>query len=150
MNFAELHWSAQSAQPLLVALQLLPLLAALTMSALRNYSRLVPLGLIFAAAELLLALYLYWSYDPINPALQFAEWMELPGPLDYHVAVDGVSILFVLLTALISFLVTVYGPVRGLGPAWRLMALIFAVEATLTSKSPSSTTSRPPEETSNV
>lgn len=131
MTFTELHWTAHADQPLLVVLQLLPLLAALAMVTLRHSPRVIQLGLALATLELLLALYLYAGYDPGNPAMQFAERLAMPGPLDYHAAVDGVSILFVLLTALISLLVTVYGPVRGLGPAWHLMALIFAVESSL-------------------
>ncbi len=131
MIFTELHWTAHAGQPLLAVLQLLPLLAALVMVTLRHSPRVVQLGLVLAVAELLLAVSLYAGYDPANPAMQFAERLALPGPLDYHAAVDGISILFVLLTALISLLVSVYGPVRGLGPAWLLMALIFAVESTL-------------------
>ncbi len=131
MNFTELHWSAHAGQPLLGVLQLLPLLAAVAMITFRQSTRVVHIGLALVVAELFLAIYLYAGYDPSNPAMQFAERLALPGPLDYHAAVDGVSVLFILLTALISLLVTVYGPVRGLGPAWRLMALVFAVESTL-------------------
>lgn len=131
MIFTELHWSAQGGQPLLAMLQLLPLSASLAMVALRRSPRVVQIGLVFAVAELLLVLYLYSGYDPSDAAMQFAERTRLLGPLDYHAAVDGVSVLFMLLTALISLLVAVYGPVRGLGPAWLLMSLIFAVESTL-------------------
>jgi NADH-quinone oxidoreductase subunit M len=131
MTFTEIDWSAQTGLPLLALLQLLPLFASLVIVALRRSSGLIPLGLVLATVELLLAVYLYFGYDTSNSAMQFAERVGLPGPLDYHAAVDGVSILFILLTALISFLVTVYGPVRGLGPAWRLMALVFAVESSL-------------------
>jgi NADH-quinone oxidoreductase subunit M len=129
--FTEIHWTAHADQPLLTALQVFPALAALTMWTLRQSPRLVQTALALAAAELLLALYLYAGYDPGNPAMQFAERMELPGSLDYHAAVDGISILFILLTALVSLLVTVYAPVRGLSPAWRVLALVFAVETTL-------------------
>jgi NADH-quinone oxidoreductase subunit M len=131
MSFTELHWSTHAGQPLLALLQLLPLMAALAMRTLRHSPRVLQLGVLLALAELLLALGLYVAYDPANPAMQFAERVVLPGPLDYHAAVDGVSVLFILLTALVAVLVTLYGPVRGLAPAWRLLALIFAVEATL-------------------
>jgi NADH-quinone oxidoreductase subunit M len=131
MTFFELHWSAHAPQPLLGVLQLLPLLAAGAVIAFRESARVMHLGLALVTVELGLALVLYFGYDPSNPALQFAERFALLGPLDYHVAVDGVSVLFILLTALIGLLVTVYGPVRGLGPAWRLMALVFLVESTL-------------------
>lgn len=131
MIFTELHWSTHIGQPLLGLIQLLPLLAALLMVKLRNSPHLIRLGVGFTVLELLLVLYLYSGYDSTSAAMQFAEHMALPGPLDYHAAVDGVSILFMLLTALITLLVTVYGPVRGLGPTWLLMALVFAVESTL-------------------
>ena len=132
MTFTELYWTAHAAQPLLALLQGIPLLAALLMLALRNSRYTIPAALAAAVLQLLLTLYLYASYDHTSAALQFAERLALPGPLDYHVGVDGVSIVFLLLTALISLLVLVYGPVRGLGPAWRMAAAVFAVQATLT------------------
>jgi len=131
MTFSEIGWAQQAGFPLLALLQILPLAAALAMLSLRRSGQAIPLGVALAGAELLLALTLYFGYDPADPAMQFSERVALPGPLDYHAAVDGVSVLFILLSALIGLLVTLYGPVRGLGPAWRLMALIFAVESTL-------------------
>ncbi len=132
MIFTELHWSAHASQPLLALLQGIPLLAVVLMLTLRNSRLALPSALATAAVQLLLTLYLYASYDHTSAALQFAERLALPGPLDYHVGVDGVSIVFLLLTALISLLVLVYGPVRGLGPTWRLAASVFAVQSTLT------------------
>ncbi|MCB1788381.1 MAG: NADH-quinone oxidoreductase subunit M [Gammaproteobacteria bacterium] len=131
MSIIELHWSLHAGLPLLSVLQLLPLLGALLMLALRTWPHLARLGLLLATVELLLAVKLYLDYDPTSPAMQFAEWWHLFGPLDYHAAVDGVSVLFILLSALTSLLVMVYGPIRGLGPTWQLMALVFAVESTL-------------------
>jgi NADH-quinone oxidoreductase subunit M len=132
MTFTELHWTVHAGQPLLALLQGIPLLAALLMLTLRNSRYTIPAALTAAAVQLILTLYLYASYDLTSTALQFAERLALPGPFDYHAGVDGVSIVFLLLTALISLLVLVYGPVRGLGPAWRLAAAVFAVQATLT------------------
>lgn len=131
MIVEEWVWSAQSAFPVLAALQLLPLLAALVMIGLRDAKGTVPLALAAGALELGLSVHLYLAYDPKATAMQFAERVALPGPLDYHAAADGVTVVFVLLTALITFLVLVYGPVRGLGPAWRMSAAVFGVEATL-------------------
>ena len=131
MNPIAISWDNQSAWPLLAVLQLLPLLGALVVLALRRGSLATLAGVILASFELLLAILLYRGYDPSNAALQFAEHLSLPGLLDYHAAVDGVSILFILLTALIILLVSLYGPVRGLGPPWRLMALILAIESSL-------------------
>jgi len=132
MTFTELHWTAHAAQPLLGLLQAIPLIAAALMLIMRESRSTVPVALGIAGAQLLLTIYLYTSYDQANPALQFMERLALPGPLDYHVGVDGVSIVFLLLTALVGFLVLVYGPARGLKPTWQLAATIFAVQSTLT------------------
>jgi NADH-quinone oxidoreductase subunit M len=131
MTFTELPWSTHAGFPVLAVLQLLPLLAASALVALRRSRYAGRLGVTLAAVELLPAFYLYSRYDSTNPAMQLAEHLALPGPLSYHAAVDGVGVLFILLTALIGLLVSVYAPVRGLKPAWRVLALILAVEATL-------------------
>ena len=131
MNPISIPWDSQAAWPLLAVLQLLPLLGALVVLALRRGFLATFAGVILASFELLLAILLYRGYDPTNAAMQFAEHLSLPGLLDYHAAVDGVSILFILLTALIILLVSLYGPVRGLGPPSRLMALILAIESSL-------------------
>lgn len=133
MIFTELHWSAQGDLPLLALLQVLPLVAALLAWAWRDRSWLIQFGILAAALELLLAVRLYLLYDPSTVAMQFAERVVLIGPLAYHAAVDGVSVLFVLLSGLLSLLVTVYGPVRGLRPTGPLYITVFAVEAALMS-----------------
>ncbi|TNF57615.1 MAG: NADH-quinone oxidoreductase subunit L, partial [Gammaproteobacteria bacterium] len=131
MSPGEIPWSAQAAWPLLAGLQLLPLAGAGLALVLRRGTLAILAGIALTGLELLLALALYHHYDPAHPALQFAERVSLAGWLDYHAAVDGVSILFILLTAFLSLLVAIYGPARGLGPPWRLMALILAIEASL-------------------
>jgi NADH-quinone oxidoreductase subunit M len=131
MLLTELHWTTHAEQPLLAAVQLLPALTALLMLVQRAAKPTLALALTAACIELALTVLLYSAYDSTSPSLQFAEHLSLPGPFDYHAAVDGVSILFMLLTALLSLLVLVYGPLRGLGPAWRMAAAVFAVEAAL-------------------
>lgn len=131
MPASALPWGAQSAWPLLAVLQLLPLAGAGLVLFLRREALALVAGIGLTGVELLLAILLYLHYDPAQPALQFAEQGRLWGWLDYHAAVDGVSILFILLTGFLSLLVAVYGPVRGLGPPWRLMPLILASEASL-------------------
>ena len=131
MSASEIPWSAQAAWPLLAGLQLLPLAGAGLMLALRRDRPAILVGIGLTGLELVLALVLWHHYDPVQPALQFAEHAHLGGWLDYHAAVDGISVLFILLTGFLSLLVALYGPVRGLGPPWRLMALILAIEASL-------------------
>lgn len=129
----ELHWSYQASIPLLAMLQLLPLLAAGLAWVWRDAPRLITFGILAAALELLLAIWLYLLYDPTTAAMQFAERAVFLGPLAYHAAVDGVSVLFVLLSALLSLLVVIYGPVRGLRPTALLFMAVFSAEAALMS-----------------
>ena len=52
----------------------------------------------------LLSLYLWFNFDRSTSAFQFvekAEWMPLLG-LSYHLGVDGISVLFVMLTTLLT------------------------------------------------
>ena len=129
----EIHWSLQASFPMLATLQLLPLLAMTAVLLLRDARHIVALGGAGALLELGLAVELYRRFDPVQPAMQFAEWGKLPGGFGYHAAADGVTVLFVLLTALITLLVAVYGPVRGLKPTHRFLAVVFAIESTLMS-----------------
>jgi len=61
---------------------------------------------LFTAPPLLLAVWLYMNFDGSNPGLQFVEkaaWIPVYN-IEYFVAVDGISISMVLLTALLCFL----------------------------------------------
>jgi len=133
MSFTEIPWATQIHIPLLAVLQLLPALAALVVWGWRDSARAVRFGILAAVVELALAIWLYLVYDHGNASLQFAERLALVGPVAYHAAVDGVSVLFVLLSALLCLLVVIYGPVRGLQPTAPLLTTVFAVEATLMS-----------------
>lgn len=114
--------------PLLSLLQLLPLLGAAAVFALRARTAAVWVGRGFALAELVLAVSVSRTIDSTNPALQLAERLPLPG---YHVAVDGVSILFVLLGAIIVMFMALYELVRGLARPGPLLGLILLAEAAL-------------------
>ena len=131
MPASEIPWDVQVAWPLLAVLQLLPLVGAGLVLFVRREALALLAGIGLTGVEFLLTVLLYLYFDPAQPALQFAERGRLWGWLDYHAAVDGVSVLFILLTAFLSLLVAVYGPVRRLGPPWRLMPLILAIEASL-------------------
>jgi NADH-quinone oxidoreductase subunit M len=125
--------TAPAAFPVLALLQLLPLAGALAVLALRRKGPAIALGIGVASAELGLGIYLYRALDQGSADLQFAErWTPIP-PINYHAGVDGVSVLFILLTALLCLLVTIYGPVRRLDPAPRFLGVVFAIEATLMS-----------------
>ncbi len=92
----------QATWPILEVLQLLPFAAALILWHIRGKPAAI-LGLATVVIEMLLALQLYRQFDASIDNMQFATHANLLG-LPYHAAVDGISILFVLLTALLSLL----------------------------------------------
>ena len=119
--------------PVLTLLQLLPLGTAFLMLTLRREAGAIALGVAMASVELGLGIYLYRALDQGSAVLQFAQRWTLIPPVNYHVGVDGVSVLFILLTALLCLLIVVYGPVRRLTPTPQFLAAMFAIEATLMS-----------------
>ena len=133
MILNEIPWTTQSSYPILAGLQLLPVVAILLIQTFKERGLAVPLALLFGALELLLAGVLLGRFDAQLDALQFAEHLTLIPPLTYHAAVDGVSVLFILLTAFISLLVVIYAEVRDLRPRAQLHTVVFALQASLMS-----------------
>jgi NADH-quinone oxidoreductase subunit M len=131
MNISELHWTAQAGYPVLATLQLLPLTAVLLLILLHGKRLLYPVAIGLSLAEFLLAVDLYRRFDADNASLQLAEHLPLLPFLDYHAAVDGMSVLFVLLTAVLSLLVVLYAQVRQLANSSAFLAMVFAIQATL-------------------
>ena len=126
--FSEILWNTQASLPWLLCLQLLPLAAAALVFALGERSTAVICGKLAALAELAIAAVAALAIDPQSAALQLAE--RLP-PLAYHVAVDGLSLVFLLLTALLTLLMTLYGMSRGMISPGRLFAVLLLAEAGL-------------------
>ncbi|MCG6862218.1 MAG: NADH-quinone oxidoreductase subunit M [Chromatiaceae bacterium] len=119
--------------PLLALLQLLPLGTAILVLAVRRERPAIAIGVLMAATELALSLYIYRILDQGSAVLQLAErWTPIP-PINYHAGADGVSVLFILLTALLCLLVVVYGSAWRLRPASHFLAVVLAIEATLMS-----------------
>lgn len=126
--FREILWPQQAGLPLLALLQLLPLVGAAVVFALRERSTAIVAGKAFALATLLLAGYATACIDPLRPELQLAEHIA---PLGYHAAVDGLAMVFVLVAALLTFLMTLYGMSRGMISPGRLFAVLLLAEAGL-------------------
>jgi NADH-quinone oxidoreductase subunit M len=127
-GLTEIFWYQQAGLPLLFWLQALPLIGAAVVYALKERASAVLLGKVFALAELGLAIIVVSRINPLSPALQLAERFA---PLAYHVAVDGISLIFVLSTALLTFLMTLYGMSRGMISPGRLFAVLLLAEAGL-------------------
>jgi NADH-quinone oxidoreductase subunit M len=131
MVLEEIHWTTQAGYPVLGTLQLLPLLGLALMLLVRESRGAANLGLALLGVELLVALDLFRRFVPGQPGLQLGEQLSLPGALQYHAAIDGVSLIFMMLTALLALMVGLYGRVRNLAPARHYLALVFAVELAL-------------------
>ncbi len=127
-NFSEISWAAQAPLPLLLLVQLLPAFGAAAVHFLGERRSAVTLGKIVALAELLLIFWAVRSIDPGLPALQLAEHFA---PLAYHVAVDGLSLVFLLVAALLTFLMTLYGMSRGMISPGHLFAVLLIAETGL-------------------
>ncbi len=127
-GLSEIFWQTQTGLPLLAMLQLWPLLGAAVVFALRERSTAVVVGKIVSGGELLLAIWTVTRLDPTLAALQLAERLSL---LAYHVAVDGLSMVFVLVAALLTFLMTLYGMSRGMISPGRLFSVLLIAEAGL-------------------
>jgi NADH-quinone oxidoreductase subunit M len=124
----ELPWSAHARYPLLAILQWLPLIGAGVLLLMRDAPRAVFFGRLFAVAELGVAMDLYRQFDASARVMQFAERVDA---LAYHAAADGITVLFVLLTALLGLLLTFYGMARAQMSPARMIAVLLSVETAL-------------------
>ncbi|MDD2769568.1 MAG: NADH-quinone oxidoreductase subunit M [Methylococcus sp.] len=95
--------------PLLSLLIGLPFAASLSMAFVPKPEAGRMLALAAAVLELLLSAALLWGFDPVDPSLQFAErraWIPSLN-VHYQLGVDGVSVLFPFLGAVLNLAVIV-------------------------------------------
>ena len=92
--------------PLLSLVTFLPAAGALIVAALPRHRESTTRWVAFlaATATFVLSLALYTGFDPAEPGYQFVEqrpWMPTFG-ISYHLGIDGISLLLVLLTTFLS------------------------------------------------
>ena len=133
MTITEIHWASQSAYPILSFLQIAPLVGAFFLYGFRNSKHLFNLGIVLTFIEMIFVVDLYQSFDQTNSAMQFAEQLTILAPLSYHAAVDGMSVLFILLTGLLSIMVMAYGSIVPIERPKHVPFTILIIEATLMS-----------------
>ena len=87
--------------PILSALTFLPLFGVLFIATLNAEakSNARSIALWVTTANFLLSLLLWYAFDANNPGFQFVEERAWLGPIKYKMGVDGISVLFVVLTA---------------------------------------------------
>ncbi len=96
--------------PILSQLLFLPLAGALVLWLLEEEDQIRSTALAVAALELFLAMIVLFRFVPDSAAMQFSEKLQWIPPLgiSYHLAVDGISVLFVGLTAFLTLLIILY------------------------------------------
>ncbi|HPY39286.1 MAG TPA: proton-conducting transporter membrane subunit, partial [Thiolinea sp.] len=117
--------------PLLSLLQLVPLIAGLLLIRIRGKNAII-LALVASLIEIALALTLYLNFDSTQVAgvMQFAEYLPIWGAVQYHIAVDGMSVLFILLATLLGFLCVVFILFRRLHTS-SVLAVMMLIQTTL-------------------
>lgn len=133
MTITEIHWASQSAYPILSFLQIVPILGLFVLYGFRNSKHLINIGIVLTFIEMIFIIDLYRHFDQNNAAMQLAEQVTLLAPLSYHAAVDGMSVLFILLTGLLSIMVMTYGSIIPLRRSKHLPFTILFIEAILMS-----------------
>ena len=106
----EILASDQIGFPILSMLIGLPILAAVLMQFVRSEREQRAMALTVCGLELALALLVVLRFVPGTADIQFAEtglWMPLIGAA-YHLGVDGISVLFLPLTAFVILLALLF------------------------------------------
>jgi len=129
----EILWNQQSPYPILAILQGLPFLGFIFMLLIGRRRSAPYFAIVIASIVLLLAVDLYRRFDPSLGAMQFGEHVGIFGAFAYHAAADGLTVAFILLTAVLSLIMVVYVPARRLASQNQVLALLFAVESILMS-----------------
>lgn len=128
---AEISWTEQTSFPVLGTLVALPLLFMTLAWIVQSARQAFLLGVSGASLELAVTMWLLAHFRTGTADLQFVERMPITPFLSYHLGVDGIGILFVALTALLTLLIILYGEIVHERPAGIYVASVFAFEAVL-------------------
>ncbi len=101
------YWSELAAFPLLSMLTLVPLATTLIIGYASSPVMALRTGFAGAFITLVLSVYLLTVFDTENPGIHLVEQVHFLG-MSYSVGVDGANILFIPLTAVLTFLALVY------------------------------------------
>lgn len=96
-------WSDMAAFPVLTTMTLIPLATMIMVLLSSSFTSALRMGLVGSILTVALSIYLLTIFDVDRPGVQLFEQIGF-----YSVGVDGVSILFILLTAILTFLSLVY------------------------------------------
>jgi len=133
MNLNEIFAGQQIGFPVLSVLIFLPIGLLIWLSRTRNPQLSNLVVLVGSVIELLLAGLLLFNFDGASADMQFVERFSLLPFLgiEYHIGVDGISVLFLPLTALLTLLAVLYAePSVKVDKRHYLMAIL-GFEATM-------------------
>ncbi|NJD08558.1 MAG: NADH-quinone oxidoreductase subunit M [Methylococcaceae bacterium] len=117
--------------PWLSAIVALPLLSMGAAWLARSPRQAFAVGISGASIQLILVIRLLWNFRLDTAEFQWVEQIPVTPFLSYHLGVDGVGILFLGLTSLLTLLVILYGEIVHERPAGVYVASVFAFEAVL-------------------
>lgn len=127
----EIPWFVQAGFPALSFLLVIPLVSMSVAWTVRSVRQALALGIAGTSLELGLTVWVLAHFRSEVASLQFVERVQLTPFLSYHLGVDGISLLFVLLTALLTLLVILYGEITHEKPTGIYVASVFAFESVL-------------------
>lgn len=133
MILSEVTALSQIGFPILSLLIFLPLLAGIAIAYMRDAALAQKVALVISVVELALAILVWVRFDASTANMQFVERIALlPSVgISYHVGIDGISVLFLPATALLTLLVVLYGESTGRGDVNKYLGAILAFEATM-------------------
>ncbi|MBK8753199.1 MAG: NADH-quinone oxidoreductase subunit M [Candidatus Competibacteraceae bacterium] len=117
--------------PLLSALIGVPLLGMIAALRARQARTAFALGLTGAVVELILAVAVLIGFQPHLPGMQFVEQLEMLPWLGVHWGVDGLSVLFLPLTALLALFIILYAQPYHQERPGAFVASVLALEGAL-------------------
>ena len=117
--------------PLLSALLLVPLIGMIAALRVRQARTVFALGLMGAIVELILSVLALIRFQPHAPGMQFVEQAAILPWLGVHLGIDGLSVLFLPLTALLTLFVILYAQPHHRERPGAFVASALALEAAL-------------------
>jgi len=131
MILHEMTAAQQIGFPILSILLFLPIVFLITLSFVRDQEMAYRFGLIGAVLELIFACVLAVRFIPDVADMQFVERGGALLGINYHVGVDGISVLFVPLTALLTVLVFLYAEPAVKSDVRHYLVAMLGFEATM-------------------
>lgn len=117
--------------PILSALWIWPAVLALLVLGLRRPAWALPMSLVGLSVELGLSVALLAEFSHEESGLQFEELGPALGPASLHLGVDGLSVLFLPVAALLALLMTAYAQLVQKQRADRWAACVLGLLSTL-------------------